>query len=71
MKIAVERRNHRWLAQVVEIANPSIHWIEHMRIQKEMHAWAKENCNVYHVNGWQFWFLDEQDVTAFLLRWQG
>lgn len=70
MRIAVERRNHRWVAQVVHVGD-NLHWFEHVRIQKEMYEWVDQNCHPLHINGWQFYFTDEQDLTLFLLRWQG
>lgn len=68
MRIAVERRDRRWVAQVVHVGE-NLHWSEHVRIQKEMYKWVKENCHRLHVNGWQFYFTNEQDLTLFLLRW--
>lgn len=69
MKIAVEQRGNRWLAQVVNIG-ASLHWTEHRRRQVAMIDWTELNCeHQVDVNGWQFYFTNEQDLTLFLLRW--
>lgn len=68
VKIAVERRNHKWLAQVVHV-DENLHWFEHVVIQNKMHAWVRQNCSIVHINGWQFYFDTEQDLEWFLLRW--
>ena len=70
MKIAVVRRGDRWLAQVVHIGN-ELHWVVHRRIQHEVSRWVSENCTDYLIDGWQFFFKNEQDLTLFLLRWDG
>ena len=69
MKIAVERRGNRWLAQVVSVG-VDLHWTEHRRIFNEMTDWVESNTSQQvDINGWQFYFCDEQDLTLFLLRW--
>ena len=69
MKIAVEQRGDRWLAQVVSVG-VDLHWTEHRRIFNEMTDWVESNTSQHvDINGWQFYFYDEQDLTLFLLRW--
>ena len=68
MRIAVEQRGDRWLAQVVNVGE-NLHWTEHRRLQNEMYDWVVENCRSGFIDGWQFFFDDEQDLTLFLLRW--
>lgn len=70
MKIAVEQRGDEWLAQVVHIGD-GLNWIEHQRIQNQMRKWIEQNCYNYAINGWQFYFNSKEDLTLFLLRWQG
>ena len=71
MRIAVEQRSDRWLAQVVSVGG-DLHWTEHRRIYNEITNWVEHNLqHEVTINGWQFYFTDEKDLTAFLLRWQG
>jgi hypothetical protein len=70
MRIAVEQRSDRWLAQVVSVGS-DLHWTEHRRIYNEITNWVEHNLqHEVAINGWQFYFADEQDLTLFLLRWQ-
>ena len=71
MKIAVEKRDDRWLAQVVHVGE-NLHWIEHRRLQNAMVKWINDTAQdpVDHKD-WQFYFTNEQDLTIFLLRWNG
>ena len=70
MKIATERRGNRWLAQVVHIGE-NMSWIKQKIIQNDMHDWVDKNLqHQVDIQGWQFYFYDEQDLTLFLLRWQ-
>ena len=69
MRISVEQRGNRWLAQVVHIGE-NIHWTEHRRRQIEMIDWVEQNTSDqvdYH--DWQFFFHNKQDLMLFLLRW--
>lgn len=68
MKIATEQRSDKWLAQVVHIGE-GLSWREQSHIQKELHDWVNQNCTSCHYNNWQFWFSDEPELTAFLLKW--
>jgi hypothetical protein len=71
LKIAVEQRGDRWLAQVVHVGE-NIHWIEHRRLQNRMLEWVDKNLqHQVDIQGWQFFFHSEQDLTLFLLRWNG
>lgn len=70
MRIAVEQRGDKWLAQVVHVGE-LLHWIKQTEIQIQMHTWARKNCADYYVDGWQFFFYNQQDLTLFLLRWDG
>lgn len=69
MKIAVARRGDCWLAQVVYVGD-GLHWTEHRLLQSEMIDWIEKNCQGENlIDGWQFYFWDERDLTIFLLRW--
>ena len=68
MKIAVEKREDRWLAQVVHIGN-NIGWSNSVEVKWEMKKWVRENCQDFETRGWQFYFTREQDLTLFILRW--
>lgn len=69
MRIAVERRGDEWLAQVVHIGD-GLHWVEHRVIHNKMAEWTRINCiGQHYISGWQFFFVDEQDLTLFLLKW--
>ena len=71
MKIAVEQRGDRWLAQVVHVGE-NMHWYEHRRLQNKMLKWVDKNLqHQVDIQGWQFFFHSEQDLTLFLLRWNG
>ena len=71
MKIAVEQRGDRWLAQVVHVGE-NMHWYEHRRLQNKMLKWVDKNLqHQVDIQGWQFFFHSEQDLTLFLLRWDG
>ncbi len=71
MKIAVVRRDNRWLAQVVHVGE-NLHWTDHRRRQIEMIDWVEQNLvHQVDIDGWQFFFHDEQDLMLFLLRWNG
>lgn len=71
LKIAVEQRGDRWLAQVVHVGE-NIHWVEHRRLQNRMLEWVDKNLqHQVDIQGWQFFFHSEQDLTLFLLRWNG
>lgn len=71
MKIAVEQRGDRWLAQVVYIGE-NIHWFDHRRLQNQMIEWVDKNLqHQVDYQNWQFYFHNEQDLTLFLLRWNG
>jgi hypothetical protein len=69
MKIATERRGDRWLAQIVNVGG-DLHWTEHRRIQNNLIDWVETNAiSQVDIQGWQFYFHNEQDLTLFLLRW--
>jgi hypothetical protein len=69
MKIAVEQRGDRWLAQVVHVGE-NMHWFEHRAIQNKMIDWVDKNLqHQVDIQGWQFFFHNEQDLMFFLLRW--
>ena len=69
MKIAVEQRGDRWLAQVVHVGE-NLHWFEHRRIQNKMLEWVEKNLqHQVDIQGWQFYFHNTEDLTLFLLRW--
>lgn len=68
MKIAVEKRDDEWLAQVVHIGD-GLHWTEHQRIKNQMASWMMSNIKGGYVSGWQFYFKNEKDLEWFLLRW--
>jgi hypothetical protein len=71
LKIAVEQRGDRWLAQVVHVGE-NMHWYEHRRLQNKMLKWVDKNLqHQVDIQGWQFFFHSEQDLTLFLLRWNG
>lgn len=71
MKIAVERRGDRWLAQVVYVGE-NLHWFEHRRLQNQLIDWVDKNLqHQVDYQNWQFFFHDEQDLMLFLLRWDG
>lgn len=69
LKIAVERRGDCWLAQVVYVGE-NMHWYEHRTLQNSMLDWIEKNLqHQVDVQGWQFFFHNEQDLTCFLLKW--
>ena len=69
VKIAVEQRGDRWLAQVVHIGE-NVHWVEQRVLQNRMLDWVDKNLqHQVDYQGWQFFFHNEQDLTLFLLRW--
>ncbi len=71
MRIAVARRGDRWLAQVVHVGE-NLHWTDHRRRQIEMIDWVEANtADQVDIDGWQFYFHNEQDLTIFLLKWNG
>ena len=68
MRFAVEKRGEHWLVQAVHIGD-NLHWMQHQHIQNEMRQWIEQNCVGYASIGWQVYLSNEQDLTAFLLRW--
>lgn len=71
LKIAVEQRGDRWLAQVVHVGE-NLHWTEHRRLQNLMVDWVNKTAQEsVDYKDWQFFFHSEQDLTLFLLRWNG
>ena len=69
MKIAVEKRGDRWLVKVVNVGE-NLHWFEHRVLQNSMIEWIDKNLQYQvDIEGWQFFFHNEQDLEWFLLRW--